>query len=94
MSAGPDARIDRDQTVSEHRDALLQKVALSIMEHDAMDRRDLNRRRVRAYAEGLLAAFNLLDVACGGSGNRTLQDAFRMAASDADDPSLRERVRA
>lgn len=88
MSAEPNIRLERDQTVSELREALLREVAVNIIEHDAMDRRDGNRRRVRAYAEGLLDAFNLLDAACGGSGELTLQDAFRIATTDSDDMTL------
>jgi hypothetical protein len=65
--------IDVDVVASALRDEL----AAAITAHDAMTARDLNRRRVRAYAEGLLRALNLIDAACGLPTPGSLAEAAR-----------------
>lgn len=65
---------------------LAEEIAAVVTEHDALPRSDLNRRRLRAYADGLLRALNLCERACGGPGKLTLAGvASRSPAADALD---------
>lgn len=78
VSAAATAAVDMSEQLAE-------EIAAVVTEHDALPRRDLNRRRLHAYADGLLRALNLFEQACGGSGELTLAGVASRPAADALD---------
>jgi len=72
MASRDDLPLNHDLPSRWFNRQLLIETARVVATHDALSPRDLNRRRLRAYAEGLLRGWNLHARAHGRRGQLTL----------------------
>lgn len=79
MNVGDRSSFRRDLPSGWFRRQLLIEMVEAVAQHEALAPRDLNRRRLRAYAEGLLRAWNLHRRIHGGKGCLSLAAVARLA---------------